>query len=83
MSQQVRAATATLELYEPHSKQLEFHNSKARYRVASLGRQAGKSTMCLNELVKRAWEEPNTKYWYLSPTYPQARIQYRRLVGML
>jgi hypothetical protein len=72
-----------LKLYKPHAKQLEFHTAKTRYRVASLGRQAGKSTMSLNELVKRAWEVPNTRYWFVSPTYPQARIQYRRLVGML
>ena len=72
-----------LKLYTPHEKQLEFHSSPARYRVASWGRQSGKSTACLNELLKRAWENPGTRYWFVSPTYPQARIQYRRLVGML
>lgn len=72
-----------LKLYTPHEKQLEFHSSPHRYRVAVLGRQAGKSTMCLNELVRRAWENPGTRYWFISPTYPQARIQYRRLIGML
>lgn len=72
-----------LKLYTPHEKQLEFHNSTHRYRVAALGRQAGKSTMCLNELLRKAWENPGTKYWFISPTYPQARIQYRRLIGML
>jgi hypothetical protein len=72
-----------LQLYKPHEKQLEFHSSGARYRVASWGRQSGKSTACLNELVKRAWENPGTKYWFVSPTYQQARIQYRRLIGML
>lgn len=70
-------------LYNPHEKQLEFHSSTARYRVASWGRQSGKSTACLNELVKKAWEHPGTKYWFVSPTYQQARIQYRRLLGML
>jgi len=70
-------------LYSPHKLQAKFHESKARFRVAALGRQAGKSTMCLNELVFRAWTNPNTKYWYLSPTYAQAKSQYRRMVGML
>lgn len=74
---------AILKLYEPHSAQLAFHSSNARYRVAALGRQSGKSTMCLNELVKRAWENPGTTYWFISPTFDQARQQYRRLVGML
>lgn len=73
----------TLKLYSPHPKQLEFHNSKARYRIAALGRQAGKSTMCLNELMRCAWEKPNTRYWFVSPTYDQAKTQYRRCAGML
>ena len=73
----------TLVLYTPHEIQLRFHESKARYRVAALGRQSGKSTMATNELLKRAWENPGTKYWFISPTYDQAKIQYRRLIGTL
>lgn len=38
--------------------------------------------MCINELIKRAWDTPNTRYWFVSPTFDQAKIQYRRLVGM-
>jgi len=74
---------AVLKLYSPHEAQRQFHNSKARFRVASLGRQAGKSTMCLNELAKRAWEQPGGVYWFISPTFDQAKTQYRRLVSML
>lgn len=75
--------TYNLLLYKPHRKQLEFHQSKKRYRVAAFGRQSGKSTACLNELLKRAWDNPGKTYWFLSPTYDQAKNQYRRLVGML
>lgn len=39
--------------------------------------------MCLNELVRRAWEAPKSTLWFVSPTFDQARQQYRRLVGML
>ncbi len=74
---------ATLKLYTPHPKQAEFHNAKTRYRVACFGRQAGKSTACLNDLTYRAWNNPGTTYWYVSPTYDQAKVQYRRLVSML
>ncbi len=74
---------ATLKLYSPHEAQLQFHQSPARFRVASFGRQSGKSTACLNELLKKAWERPNSTLWFVSPTYDQARVQYRRLVGML
>lgn len=73
----------TLQLYKPHAKQLEFHQCKTRYIVASWGRQSGKSTCALNHLLKTAWENENQKYWFVSPTFPQARVMYRRLVGML
>lgn len=74
---------ATLRLYSPHSAQLAFHRSNARYRVAAWGRQSGKSTACLNELARRAWETPGGTFWFVSPTFDQARTQYRRLVSML
>lgn len=74
---------ASLRLYSPHAAQLAFHASPARYRVAAWGRQSGKSTACLNELAKRAWEKPGGTYWFVSPTFDQARQQYRRLVSML
>ena len=31
----------------------------------------------------KAWENSGTKYWFISPTYDQAKIQYRRMVSML
>ena len=73
----------TLRLYGPHQAQLDFHNDRARFRVAAWGRQAGKSSACVNDLAFKAWERPNTNYWFVSPTYDQAKVQYRRLVGML
>lgn len=72
-----------LVLYSPHPTQLAFHNCPARYRVAAWGRQSGKSTGALNELLKRAWENPGHTYWFVSPTFDQAKKQYRRLVSML
>lgn len=72
-----------LKLYSPHLKQLAMHQSQSRFLVGSWGRQSGKSTGALNQLVKAAWLRPNTRYWFVSPTFPQARVMYRRLVGML
>lgn len=71
-----------LQLYTPHKMQLRLHESPARYRIGSFGRQSGKSTWGNQELLKRAWESPGT-YWFISPTYDQAKIQYRRLVASL
>lgn len=72
-----------LRLYTPHDKQMLMHLSKTRFMVGSWGRQSGKSTCALNQLVHRAWNNPHTRYWFVSPTFPQARVMYRRLVGML
>ena len=73
----------TLKLYGPHQAQLAFHQSKARFRVASWGRQAGKSSACVNDLLWRAWTNPGHNFWFVSPTISQAKVQYRRLVSML
>lgn len=75
--------TQILRLYSPHPVQLRFHNSKKRYRVASWGRQSGKSTACLNDILKYAWEHDGVTLWFISPTSNQALVQYRRLVSML
>lgn len=77
------AQTHKLILYTPHEKQLQLHQCKTRFAIGKFGRQSGKSTCAINELVKQAWIRPGTKYWFISPTFPQARVMYRRLVGML
>ncbi len=71
-----------LKLYDPDSVQSKFHSSKARYKVAAWGRQAGKSTACLNELLHRGWIKQKQNIWFVSPTYEQARVQFRRALAM-
>lgn len=75
--------TKELNLYTPHDAQMRIHQSQARYRVASWGRQSGKSTWGVNELLDKAWRNPGTTYWFISPTYDQAKVQYRRTVSSL
>jgi hypothetical protein len=72
-----------LRLYSPHSIQLKMHQSRARFIVAACGRQMGKSTGALNHALKFIWEHPGSTVWFISPTFEQAKVQYRRLVGML
>ena len=74
--------TYDLQLYSPHSVQKLFHASKARYRVASWGRQSGKSTGCINDIFHRAWIKNNQNIWFISPTFDQAKVQYRRALKM-
>lgn len=77
---QAKVSRYQLELYSPHLAQRQFHNSSARFRVVSYGRQSGKSTACLNELARRAWEKPGT-YWFISPSYDQAKVQFYRFLN--
>lgn len=83
MNQTNQKIPATLVLYKPHKLQLKFHENKARFLVASWGRQTGKSTASLNDSLRFGWVNPNTTIWFISPTFDQAKVQYRRLVGML
>ena len=83
MGQINEMAEVKLTLYKPHPLQLEFHQSNHRYRIFSTGRQAGKSTACLNDLVFKAWNNPKTYYWMISPIYSQAKEQYRRMIKFL
>jgi len=72
-----------LKLYTPHEKQLDLHNCKTRFIVAAFGRQSGKSTWAINHLARAAWENNRSTYWFVSPTFAQAKVMYRRMMGMI
>ena len=55
-----------------HPKQALIFNSKARFRVVVAGRRFGKSVGCVMELI-RAAKKPNSRNWYIAPTYRQAK----------
>ena len=66
-----------IKLYKPHAGQVELHNSKARFRIATCGRRWGKTYACANEIVKSAWENSKTVSWWVAPVYPQAMLGFR------
>jgi phage terminase large subunit-like protein len=74
-------ATERIRLYSPHVGQEPMHASAARFRIATCGRRFGKTLLCLNELAKFAWENPDTLSWWVAPTYAQARMAFRILTG--
>tara|TARA_X000001388_G_scaffold69185_1_gene57517 strand:+ start:2506 stop:3801 length:1296 start_codon:yes stop_codon:yes gene_type:complete len=63
--------------YEPRELQSEIHQNLSKYRWAllSIHRRAGKSVLCINELIKRAITNPkwNPRYAYIGPTYKQTK----------
>ena len=63
--------------YSPRELQQEIHTNLAKYRwaVLSIHRRAGKSVLCINELIKRALTNTmwNPRYAYIGPTYKQTK----------
>lgn len=69
--------------YTPHAKQISVHNDPARFKVLNWGRRTGKSTLGINETLKRALLKQG-RYWIVSPTYKQSKnIYWRGLVNQI
>lgn len=69
--------------YEPYWFQRDIHNSKALYRVVSIGRQQGKSTLSVIEAAAELCTKPNTVGYVVAPIYSQAQIIYRNVVALM
>ena len=54
-------------------------NDPSRFQVASIGRQWGKTTTMLARIGARACMDRG-QYWWVAPTYPQARVAYNRFL---
>jgi len=62
--------------YEPHPKQLEFHTSPARFKVAVAGRRFGKSRMAAAEALVAFMEEGN-RGWIVGPQYSIGENEFK------
>ena len=69
--------------YTPYWFQSDIHNSKALYRVVSIGRQQGKSTLATIEAAFELATKPNTVGYVVAPIYSQAQIIYRNVVALV
>lgn len=58
--------------YKPMSHQLKLHNCNTSL-VAVCGRQIGKTVCLVNEIIKRAIINPNSRNWYVANDYKQAK----------
>ena len=63
--------------YKPRNVQAYIHQEldKHRYSLLCLHRRCGKTTLCLNHLIKAAMtnQNHNPRYAYIAPTYKQAK----------
>jgi len=72
--------------YTPHEKQRLIHEALRPYCsgkevMVVAGRRFGKTTLAVNEIIRRAIETPNSRIWYVAPTKDQAyRIAWRKML---
>lgn len=65
----------------PHSGQEEVIKSNARFKVIVCGRRWGKTLLAIVSLLVEALNNPGGLYWYVAPTYRQAKnIAWRLLM---
>lgn len=67
--------TLNITLYTPHPKQLETHQSPARFKILNWGRRTGKSLFAMNHTLIEATKRVG-RYWIVAPTYRQAKNIY-------
>ena len=61
--------------YKPREHQKNVHKSLKRFNVLVCHRRFGKTVLCINELLKRALQNPmpRPRYYYIAPTYSMAK----------
>ena len=62
---------------QPHTGQLEVHNSDARFKVLSAGRRWGKTRLGVNECLDAA--SKGGRAWWVSPSYKTSEVGWRPL----
>ena len=66
--------------YAPHPKQLEFHTSDARFKVAVAGRRFGKSRMAAADVEPDMMDaDKPTRGWIVAPQYKLGEKEFRYL----
>lgn len=56
-----------------HENQKKIHSSNCLYKVIKAGKRFGKSKWAVFSLLQEAGKYPNKVYWYIAPTYKQAK----------
>lgn len=57
--------------YTPRN--LDYHDSPARWKVLVCHRRWGKTTFAINHLIRDAMRTPNARFAYIAPYYKQAK----------
>jgi len=71
-------------LWHPHINQAKLAQDKTRFKVVVCGRRFGKTTFAVNTLIEEALFNNNSLYFYVAPTYRQAKmIAWQMLIESL
>lgn len=62
--------------YEPHPKQVLYHNSPSRFKFPTCGRRFGKSYMAARDLEPELLEN-DKHFWIVGPTYSLGEKEFR------
>lgn len=75
----------TLHLPKLYPKQRAAIFSPLRYSVIEASTKSGKTIGCITWLLAEAWQtgKEGRNYWWVAPTFPVAKIAYRRLRRMM
>ncbi len=60
--------------YHPRNWSKPFHQSNKRWKVVVMHRRGGKTTACINQLIKDAMTTNFSRFAYVAPTYKQAKL---------
>lgn len=76
--------TSIVKGYKPHPKQKEIHDSinhdeGAKYYILNIGRQFGKTMLCINQLLYWAINHKGCNIGWVSPIYKQSKKVYSEL----
>ena len=63
-----------IKLYAPRKWQREIHNDTNRFKIVVAHRRSGKTSLCINELIKQALLNDGGRYFYIAPTYRAAKM---------
>lgn len=63
-----------IRLWTPHDNQRRLIQNKSRFKVIRCGRRFGKTTYAINLLIKSALNTKDGKFFYIAPTYRQAKM---------
>lgn len=62
--------------YKPHKRQVEFHKSHARFKIAACGRRAGKTVMTAKD-IEPLLMVPDKRVWLVAPSYSLGEKEFR------